>query len=236
MRAPSNLEPGCPWYALRELRPPNVDWCELERCAWIVEPANTWSNLAYVAVGLLLMVSARRDGSRQLRWFGPAALIVGVFSGIYHASTTFALQILDFAGMYVFCYLLLTLNLQRLGLVRPADASLRFGQLVLATTVVTVAIDFLEVPIQGIVFVLILAIVGSELWLRRRDPGVSLGFFGLAVLLITTGAAFSVLDVTRTWCDPAHPFLQGHAIWHVLSAASLLAASFHYRQFEHVLR
>jgi hypothetical protein len=236
MRAPSNLEPGCPWHALRELRPPNVDWCELERCAWIVEPANTWSNLAYVAVGVALMVSARETQSLSLRAFGPAAVIVGVFSGIYHASTTFALQVLDFAGMYVFCYLLLTLNLRRLGLVGAGDAVRRFAQLVVATTVLTVAIDFLEVPIQGIVFLLILAIVASELWLRRRDPGVSLRFFGLAVLLITAGAVFSVLDVTRIWCDPAHPFLQGHAIWHVLSAASLLAAYFHYRQFEPALR
>jgi hypothetical protein len=236
MRAPSSLEPGCPWYALRELRPPNVDWCELERCAWIVEPANTWSNLAYVVVGLVLMLIARESPSRELRFFGPAAVIVGIFSGVYHASTTFVLQIFDFAGMYVFCFLLLTLNLQRLGLVDPAHARRRFWQLVAATTVLTVGIDFLEVPIQGIVLLLILAIVASELWLRRGNPSVSLRYFGLAVGLITAAGVFSILDVTRTWCDPTHPFLQGHAIWHVLSAVSLLAAYFHYRQFEHVLR
>jgi hypothetical protein len=37
--------------------------------------------------------------------------------------------------------------------------------------------------------------------------------------------------VTRTWCDPWHPWLQGHAFWHVLSALCLFAAYFHYRQF-----
>ena len=235
LRPDTHLAPGCPWHSLSELRLPNVDWCEAQRCAWVVEPANTWSNLAYVAVGLALVALSRRSPSAQLRAFGPAAIVVGLCSGIYHASYTFVLQILDFAGMYVFCFLLLTVNLRRLGWISPGDAGRRFAQLVIATTALTVAVDFLEIPIQGIVFALIVLIVGSELWLRRRQPAVRLGAFGLAVALITAGGVFSLLDVTRTWCDPTHAVLQGHAIWHVLSALCLLAAWFHYRQFEDAL-
>lgn len=235
MRPDTHLEPGCPWHALSELRLPNVDWCELQRCAWVVEPANTWSNLAYVAVGGALWLLVRQSPSAQLRFFAPAALLVGLASGIYHASYTFVLQILDFFAMYVFCYLLLTLNLRRLGVLHAESWWPRYWQLVGATTALTVALDFLGVPIQGIVFVLIVAVVASELWLWRRDPRVRLGFFGLAVGLITAGAVFSLLDVTRTWCHPTHPFLQGHAIWHVLSALSLLAAYFHYTQFGEAL-
>ena len=37
-------------------------------------------------------------------------MIVGLASGIYHASYTFVLQVLDFFGMYVFCGLLLAVN------------------------------------------------------------------------------------------------------------------------------
>ena len=33
----------------------------------------------------------------------------------------------------------------------------------------------------------------------------------------------SALDVTRVWCDPENHWLQGHAAWHLLSAASLVA-------------
>jgi hypothetical protein len=212
-----------------------VDWCELERCAWIVEPANTWSNLAYVVVGLLLLALARRDASPLLRAFGPAAIVVGLASGIYHASTTFVLQILDFFGMYVFCFLLLTVNLRRLGWLAPEDTWRRFAQLVLATTALTVGVDFLEVPIQGIVLVLILAIVGSEIALYRRAGPYDVRFFVLAVALLSAGAVFSALDLSRIWCDPAHPFLQGHAIWHLLSAAALLPAYLHDRQFEDAL-
>jgi hypothetical protein len=209
----------------------------MQRCAWVVEPANTWSNLAYLLVAALLWWAARRTRARSahLRFFAPAALLVGAASGIYHASYTFVLQILDFFGMYVFCYLLLVVNLQRLGFVAARDWRRRFWQLVLGSTALTVAVDFLEVPIQALVLLLILALVGSELWLRLRSPGASLRFFALGVGLLCAGSAFSLLDVTRTWCQPTHPVLQGHAIWHVLSALSLGAAFAHYLQFDAAL-
>ena len=35
--------------------------------------------------------------------------------------------------------------------------------------------------------------------------------------------------MTRIWCDPADHWLQGHAAWHVLSAAALAAL---YRFYE----
>ena len=232
MRPDTHLSPGCPWSTLSELRLPNVDWCELQRCSWVVEPANTWSNLAYVLVGVALLIVARSSSSPHLRSFAPAAFLVGLASGIYHASYTFVLQILDFAGMYLFLYLLITLNLRRLGRLGGGRWRARFWQLVLGTTLFTVALDFLEVPIQGIVLVLIIVLVASEVALWRRGRDAALHFFGLAMGLISAGAVFSLLDVTRIWCDPAHPFLQGHAIWHVLSALCLFAAYFHYRQFE----
>ena len=48
------LEPGCPWFALSELARPDIKWCEAPQCSWVVEPANTWSNLFYVAVAFVL--------------------------------------------------------------------------------------------------------------------------------------------------------------------------------------
>ena len=236
MRPETHLTPGCPWYALSELRLPNVDWCEAQRCAFVVEPANAWSNVAYLVVALALFALARSSSSPQLRFFAPAAALVGLASGIYHASYTFVLQILDFFGMYVFCYLLITLNLRRPGLLSARSWRRCFWGLVIGTTLVTVAIDFFEIPIQGIVLLLLLIVAGSELWLWRRARPATLRYFVLALALLSAGAVFSVLDVSRVWCDPHHPYLQGHAIWHVLSALALLAAYLHYRQFEEALR
>jgi hypothetical protein len=71
----------------------------------IVNPADTWSNLAYIAFGLWMMREARRGGRRDLALFGPASIAVGVFSGAYHASYTWMLQFFDFVGMFLFCFL-----------------------------------------------------------------------------------------------------------------------------------
>jgi hypothetical protein len=39
-------------------------------------------------------------------------------------------------------------------------------------------------------------------------------------VLLGAAALASLADVTRAWCDPAS-WLQGHALWHVLSALAL---------------
>lgn len=54
--------------------PPNVDWCEQELCSWITNPADTWSNLAYLAFGVLMILETRRGAGAhrgELRLFGP---------------------------------------------------------------------------------------------------------------------------------------------------------------------
>jgi hypothetical protein len=200
----------------------------------VVEPANAWSNLGYVAIGIALIWLARGSRSAMLRAFGPAAIVVGVSSGVYHASYTFVLQILDFFAMYVLCYLLLAVNLRRLGALGPRSWIAAYAALVAGTTALTVAADFAGIRIQWIVFALIVAIVASELLLRARAAAspYAMRWFVLAIAAIAAGGVFSALDVTRTWCDPHHPFLQGHAIWHLLSAACLAFAYLHYRQFE----
>ena len=104
---------SCPWQGLAAYGPPNVKWCEERLCAWINEPANAWSNLAYIFVGLFIYfftdLRTRRGtsagSSLGLEWFPPTIIAVGVCSGIYHASNTYITQMLDFFGMYLFCFL-----------------------------------------------------------------------------------------------------------------------------------
>ena len=112
------LPQGCPWSGWML---PNLKWCEENLCAWVTAPANTWSNLAYIALGLLMWREARRMGSAPLRIFGPASIVVGVFSLVYHASYTFFFQFFDFIGMFVFCFVLIVLNWRRLGRLRDSQ-------------------------------------------------------------------------------------------------------------------
>lgn len=222
------LPDGCPWSGFT---PPNVNWCEEELCGYIVNPADTWSNLAYVAFGIAMWVQARQQpGDATLRLFGPASIIVGACSFAYHASYTYLLQIFDFLAMFLFCFLLVAANARRLGWISARQT----WQAVVAGTVLSTAavplVSETSIPIQSMVAALILVILGQESWLaraasaeRRSGQRPDYRFFAAGLALLLAAAVASAADVTRTFCNPTNHFVQGHSIWHVLSAASLYA-------------
>lgn len=215
--------------------PPNVDWCERELCAWVTNPANTWSNLAYFGFAMTMALLARRPSSRQgapeLRLFAPASFVSGAFSLIYHASYTFLLQFFDFVGMFVFLFVPITLNAIRLGQI-SSERQVRFYIIAVVTMSGLVPIGYFSgFPIQAIVFVLIIALIGQEVLIHRRGiASPDYRFYFAAIGLISAAAVFSALDVSRIFCDPDNHWLQGHAIWHVLSAASVFALFLFYRE------
>lgn len=240
-RLPANPIPaGCPWHELSQYGLPNVNWCEDFVCAWINEPANTWSNLAYVGVAAwIAVVEARKEGGLPrgpLRWFAPVLVLMGLCSGIYHASNVHITQVLDFLGMYLFCFLLLGINGVRLAALSLARLPLWFAGCVTVATLGTALAVRAGFPIQSFIGILTLALVVTEALLRSRSraaqkPPAPLRHFFSSLGLLTVAACCSALDVSRTLCDPQNHILQGHAAWHVLSALSLLFAFFHYRQF-----
>ncbi len=214
---------GCPWSGFA---PPNVNWCEEELCAWVTNPADTWSNLAYIVLGILMIVETRNASDRrsELQLFGPASVAVGLFSGVYHASYTFFLQFFDFVGMFLFSFTVIAENALRLGWIQAKSKVAFFWAGVLFFSALVPLLWWLGAPFQGLVFLLILAIIYQE-WSAHRNVGAagSYRLFGLALLLMTIGALFSLSDVTRVWCDPKNHWLQGHALWHVFTAAALYA-------------
>lgn len=223
------MQPGCPWSALSNAWPPNVKWCEAQVCGWVVEPANTWSNLAYIAIGLGLLVYAHRHQDSLLRGFGWAEVVVGVTSFVYHMAWNSIFQLFDFLGMYLFVSLLLLLNLIRLGRLDRKRLGVTLTLSVAGLTAVTPLWGWLGAPIQLIVLSMIVAILATEFAMRRES--IDRRFFWLSLLLLGVAFAFSVSDVTRLRCNPEDHLLQGHAIWHVLGALSLLASARFYRQF-----
>lgn len=231
------MSPNCPWYPLTKLGLPNVKWCEATQCSWITEPANTWSNLGYIVVALLLLWSARQGQQKTAKLFGWTALFVGASSFIYHASYTFFFQIFDFIAMFVFVGLLVTLNVRRLGWISESQqATFYFGQLLLFTVVMFIFYA-LEIAYQSLVLLQILLVGFTEWRVARarqsqRMPGARYGNFFIALATIGVAAGFSLADVTRTFCDPDNHFIQGHAIWHYLGAISIYFCYRFYRQFE----
>jgi len=228
------LEPGCPWVPLREWGGlPNVKWCEETLCSVVAEPANTWSNLAYIVVAGVLFAVARTETSKTLRFWAHAAFWVGLTSFVYHATVAFVTQVFDFFGMYFYFLLILTLNLLRMGLVKKEKLFLTLWPGIVGFTVLTVVVAKVGLPVQGIVGLLIVLTLITEVLARRKATGRTENLaLGVTLVLIAVAAGFSGADASRAFCTPEDHLLQGHAIWHVLGAGALLASYFHYRQFK----
>lgn len=224
------MAPGCPWSDFSNLWLPNIKWCEAQVCSIVVEPANTWSNLAYLLLGLWLVLRAaarerRGQAGRIARTFGLAEIVVGVFSFTFHMSYSGILQILDFAAMFVFVGLTLSLNLVRLGWLRPPLRRRAYVLGVVAMTALVFGLRFTPFPIQLVTPVLILATALTELllWWRSRSTPIRTAYrwFLVSLVLLLVAATLSALDAARIFCDPHDHLVQGHALWHVLSAISL---------------
>ncbi len=228
---PTPIPQGCPWHELSQYGLPNVNWCEETLCTTVNEPANAYSNVAFLLVALAMWALGRSLHASALRRFAPAAVLVGAFSFVYHATNVYLTQVLDFLGMFVFCYLLLLLNAERLGWLRAQVVRRVLPLCVLVSTALTAGLAPLGFPIQSLIGALILGIIGTEVLLRRRAV-YPMHFFLLSLAALTAGAVCSGVDVSRRLCDPQNHFIQGHAAWHFLSASSLLFAFLHYRQFE----
>lgn len=231
---------GCPWEPLSQFGLPNVNWCEETLCAWIAEPANTWSNLGYlITAGVMAFILRKRPSQNPvLKAFPLAAVGVGLASGIYHASVTWALQILDFVGMYFFLFLPITVHALRRNWFQEHRFKVVYLGAVALVTLLTTLLSRIAFPIQSIVLVSVLLILTLEMSAfrdtKKQQRRYPIRWF-LAALLSFTGAfGASLADVTRLSCDPqAHGwFAQGHAIWHWLTALGLTLLLPHYLEVE----
>ena len=218
----------CPWHeAAVAVGAPNIKWCEATLCGWISEPANTWSNLAYLVVGAVIAWQNRRVPHYELRWMGPAMLLMGGFSLVYHASNNYLTQVFDFLGMYLLVFWMLVINLRRMGWFARERQKAVFVALCVAGTLLVHLMYLAELKFQLIIAAASLAIVISEV-MTWRYQRVRLSNFLAGLVLLCVAQAASLADLTRVYCEPGS-WLQGHAVWHVLSAVALYFACRHYR-------
>lgn len=230
---PNPHPPGCFWHSYAEsFGAPNVKWCEETLCQVVSEPANTWSNLGYLLVALLVgCVSLRRGDRPSLRLFSPVLLVLGAMSLLYHLSNFYGTQILDFVGMFGLVGWVVGMNLVRADKLAERRL-LRFVVLVVVTlTLVMQVMRVLGLKYQLLIVAATLGISVSELLIRKHQR-VMYRYFLLSNLLLVTALGCSLSDVTRRVCDPQQHgwFSQGHALWHWISALAMWTIFLHYSQ------
>lgn len=231
MNYPNPHSLGCPWHPVAEdYGSPNLKWCEETLCHWISEPANAWSNIGYMIVAVIIMMTAYRNKHRfELQQFGPIVLFMGLMSFFYHQSNFYGSQVLDFLGMFFFVGWAKGMNLIRIGMLKSSQ---------LIPFNLTVALIYLAImhfmyisgwKFQSLVLVSGFIIILTEIFAQRKNQS-NLKWFILSLIIFTIAFSFSVLDVRRVWCDPLQHgwFSQGHALWHWIGSLGMFTFYRHY--------
>lgn len=199
--------------------------------------ANSVSSFAFVFLGAWVLFS-RRNPAPSTRehtlapLLGVTMLFLGVSSFFYHATLSFVGQFFDIFSMYTFGLLLFFGALYRAGRLRGNFALGGF----LAASIVFGMLQFAYPDARRILFAALLVpgiILELTPWVTGHSPRsrrVWMMYAGLIVLVL----AFSIwtLDQTPAFCQP-DSLVQGHAIWHVLTAIAAFLVFIHYRRTPH---
>lgn len=210
-------------------------FCESTHPTAVAQPANTFSNLFYVLVGLLALADHLQLPLTQAPLirrrayaftFAMGIVVVGLGSWFYHASLSFVGQWFDLLGMYLIVSFILLYNLARL---RPLPGwvfALFYFSLNLGLGIWQALLPNLR---RETFLVLLLAALGLEaLILLRRKPAIQVGLFFAGLGTFAAGYFFWLLDNGRAWCSPAS-WLQGHSLWHLCGAAACGFLYLYYR-------
>jgi hypothetical protein len=208
-------------------------FCEMPRAGTLIlQPANTWSSFGYVLIGSLMLVMrhGRAAGSAlpalPARALGVTAIIVGVGSGLLHATLTLWGQFFDVVGMYLVGSFFLISALARWR--RIPDGTAMGLYAAMCAVLIMILILLPEVRRWLFAVLLIVAIVAELGFARRLRSGARVGLYLGGILATTVAFAIWILDQTGAVCAP-HSLLQGHAVWHLLGALSLWLTFSYYR-------
>lgn len=212
--------------------------------------ANTWSNLAFVLVGLYALAAAIHDRRQAIGWlrdrrgtppaltvlFGVACCYLGLGSGIFHASLTRWGQQLDVASMYPPMLALLTIMVHRNIVARLASRENRGAAVVTALLIVAVAVSAILLYVYKWsmssktvlpLHVLALAIAYGADYILHTPRG-RLRWLAASFLALVLGVTCRQLDVAGNFSGP-DAWYQGHALWHILCALSLYCGWYYLR-------
>jgi len=206
---------------------PGLCFCEADRLFHLRQPMNTISSCAFGLVGAVVVLTRSRaaDRSEDKYLFWLAASLIGLGSAFYHATLTLVGQTFDVVGMYLLATLLLLWSVQ-------PRLQWRVTQRVIAYVLGNAALLALLIVVPEVRRYVFAGLMLAILLLQRRTRRTlrsrqSPQFLVWAVGLLLVGFAVWITDITKTLCDPTSAF-QGHAVWHVLGAASSFMIYKHY--------
>lgn len=122
-------------------QPATMAFCEQRICSIITEPANTWSNIGYLLVGIHICDLAIKEKYQRLLPIGIIAILVAIGSTFFHASGTFIGEVVDLFAMFLFANFMLCFNLYRLKGIKGARLIGLYAILTLAALILMLFIN-----------------------------------------------------------------------------------------------
>lgn len=219
-------------------------YCEAIGPGIAAQPANAWSNAGFVLVGLLVLADAgRRSGAgrmardRRAAWlYGGVAVFLGLGSFAFHGSIRAWGGYIDVLSMHAFIAYVLAYDLDRINRWSWGRFITWFGAMLaaFAAAIALVPPEHGKTLFAGFVVVVLLVEAAvsyprlrpwsDAILVPRRMPWF---WTGLGLFIV----ANVIWNLSRTggvWCDPASLF-QGHAVWHLLTGASVGAFYLYFR-------
>jgi hypothetical protein len=210
---------------------------------------NTWSNLAYVVVGLYALALGCHDWRRKpanadgylIRTpamsllFGTMCCALGFGSGLFHASLTRWGQQLDVAAMYSPLVALIAINLgRRWPRLKTSSGQKDFPTWPLLTGLALVTSFLLyyykwSLRTGLVMLILILSVSGFGLLdLLRPRSRLAIRWLVISGVALVAAHICWRLDVAGKFSGP-DTWLQGHSVWHLLTGLSLAGIYLFYR-------
>jgi hypothetical protein len=217
---------NCPWHeAQLSYGTPNVDWCEPTICSYITEPANTWSNIGFLIVALLIL---KKFKHKLIRCFSWIVLTMGLFSSIYHATNNYMSQYLDFIGMSLMTSFLLTFGIIRVTQKSWGEFFSFYWFFVSMNLVLIMFLDIAKLPVQLLLMMNAVPIVAIEVAIVLKTKKIKRElYFALSVCVLILAQIFAQVDLHRIYCEPKNWILHGHVAWHLLCAVAMYYAAKH---------
>ena len=195
-----------------------------------MQPANTWSSLAFAVVAIIVIVrwSKARHIASQPAYpvlLALTLMVVGFGSAFFHATLSFRGQFIDVVGMYLIATFALLYGIDRL--IGLGNKRL-IGAYVATNTILAAILYWMPVLRRAVFGILMVAVIGVEAGIARRGQQRSATKLKIAIALLGIGFAVWVLDYTRILCR-SESWIQGHAVWHVLGALAAWYLYLYYR-------
>ena len=219
------IAPTCPWDGFT---PGTVRFCEEQLCGWIAEPANAWSNLAFLAMGVYLLFRAKSDKRAPLYLVGVTSILVGIGSFMFHMSGTFVGEFADLSAMFLIGSLMVTMEARRFVPMGSPQLTILYLGMSVGSMLLLLAFRNIGITLFG--FQIALVYLSNIIWKMRKAKVVHRHAFRL-------GSTFAValgvwaLDLTGTVCRPTNHVFTGHSAWHMLTALCLYFFYRHQEQF-----